>query len=212
MALQHRLKRRIKPLLFSNERVVRRIRYGPARGVHVWLNRIDELQVEFGLFETELNGIYRRYIEPGDLVFDIGAGDGFTSLMYANLGARVVAWEPNPQALRDFHANLTLNPVLSARISVLGDAYKPEPTFGTTPSLIKVDVDGAEEDVVAAIPLAPVVIIETHGPELETHCRVLLHNRGYETMIVTNAWWRRLYPEYRPIGFNRWLLATRDAA
>ena len=43
-----------------------------------------------------LRRFYRRFIEPGDLVFDVGAHVGDRTRAFAALGARVVALEPHP--------------------------------------------------------------------------------------------------------------------
>jgi SAM-dependent methyltransferase len=211
MALQNRLKQLIKPILFEDARAVHRVKCGPGRGVRLWINRMHNLQIEFGLWETELNSTYRRYIQPNSVVYDIGAGDGFTSLVYANLGAKVVAFEPDPDALSLFDENLRLNPELASRISVVRGAYAP--TSSDAPaSFIKIDVDGAEVDVLHLVPLAAAIIVETHAASLEEECQRLLRQEGYITKVVHNAWWRRFYPEYRPIELNRWLLAVRPPA
>lgn len=47
----------------------------------------------------------RRRVGPNDLVFDVGANIGFTARMFAGLGARVIAFEPSPRAIRLLHAN-----------------------------------------------------------------------------------------------------------
>jgi FkbM family methyltransferase len=39
---------------------------------------------------------YSRFIEPGDLVFDIGANTGYKTEVFLACGARVVSVEPNP--------------------------------------------------------------------------------------------------------------------
>lgn len=44
--------------------------------------------------------LYRRFVSPGDLVFDIGAHTGGRVGWFRALGARVVAVEPNPSLLR----------------------------------------------------------------------------------------------------------------
>ena len=44
-----------------------------------------------------LRRLYRPLVDPGDLVFDIGAHLGDRSLAFAALGARVVALEPQPR-------------------------------------------------------------------------------------------------------------------
>jgi len=50
--------------------------------------------------QKSLRRLYREFIRPGDLVFDIGAHLGDRSSAFAELGARVVALEPQPQLLR----------------------------------------------------------------------------------------------------------------
>ena len=46
-----------------------------------------------------LRRLYRDFVGPGDLVFDIGAHLGDRTRAFAALGARVVALEPQPQLL-----------------------------------------------------------------------------------------------------------------
>lgn len=46
-----------------------------------------------------LRRLYAPFVGPGDLVFDIGAHVGDRSAAFADLGARVVALEPQPQLL-----------------------------------------------------------------------------------------------------------------
>lgn len=50
--------------------------------------------------QRSLRRLYRQFIRPGDLVFDIGAHLGDRSSAFAALGARVVAVEPQPRLLR----------------------------------------------------------------------------------------------------------------
>jgi hypothetical protein len=90
---------------------------------------------------------------------------------------------------------------------VVRDAYSP--TSSETPAFIKIDVDGSEVEVLHLVPHASTIVVETHASSLEEECQRLLHAKGYFTEIIHNAWWRRLYPEYRPIELNRWLLAIR---
>jgi FkbM family methyltransferase len=47
-----------------------------------------------------LRRLYRAFVGPGDLVFDVGAHLGDRSAAFAALGARVVALEPQPDVLR----------------------------------------------------------------------------------------------------------------
>tara|TARA_B100002019_G_scaffold286240_1_gene296415 strand:+ start:5795 stop:6595 length:801 start_codon:yes stop_codon:yes gene_type:complete len=88
-----------------------------------------KLQNQFlRLNETEQSQLafYSQFIKKGDLVFDVGANVGSRSKLFLNLGAKVVAFEPQPelcehltQHLR-FHKNFTLMPTgLGANSSVV---------------------------------------------------------------------------------------------
>ena len=47
-----------------------------------------------------MDRLYRRFIQPGDLVFDVGAHVGDRVASFRRLGARVVAIEPQPAMAR----------------------------------------------------------------------------------------------------------------
>ena len=61
-------------------------------------------------------------LEPGRAFVDIGAWVGPLSIIAAKCGARVVALEPDPVALRMFRLNLALNPDVAANITVVPSA------------------------------------------------------------------------------------------
>src|ERR1700681_1155737 len=48
------------------------------------------------LRQRRLRRLYAQFVEPGDLVFDIGAHAGNRARAFASLGCRVVAVEPQP--------------------------------------------------------------------------------------------------------------------
>jgi FkbM family methyltransferase len=50
-------------------------------------------------FRRRLRSFHREFIKPGDLVFDVGANVGDYTAAFLGLGARVVAIEPDDQAL-----------------------------------------------------------------------------------------------------------------
>jgi FkbM family methyltransferase len=51
-----------------------------------------------------MRGFYRGFIEPEDLCFDVGANLGNRSRVFLDLGARVVALEPQPYCARVLRA------------------------------------------------------------------------------------------------------------
>lgn len=64
-----------------------------------------------------MDALYRRFVRPGDLVFDVGAHVGDRVASFRRLGARVVALEPQPgparviRLLRAFDPMVTLLPL-----------------------------------------------------------------------------------------------------
>src|SRR5690348_14843897 len=50
--------------------------------------------------QTAMDRLYRQFVRPDDLVFDIGAHVGDRVAAFRRLGARVVAVEPQPALLR----------------------------------------------------------------------------------------------------------------
>jgi FkbM family methyltransferase len=67
-----------------------------ARGI------VRSLRIYYGDRERSaaMDGLYRRFVRPGDLVFDIGAHVGDRIAAFRRLRARVVAVEPQPALVR----------------------------------------------------------------------------------------------------------------
>jgi FkbM family methyltransferase len=68
-----------------------------------------------------MDRLYREFVRPGDLVFDIGAHVGDRIASFRRLGARVVAAEPQPalvktlRLLYGLNRNVTIEPVAVGR-------------------------------------------------------------------------------------------------
>jgi FkbM family methyltransferase len=52
-----------------------------------------------------LRNLLSEFIQPGQLVFDIGANLGQRTELFLSLGAKVVAFEPQPKCAREIRAN-----------------------------------------------------------------------------------------------------------
>ncbi len=50
----------------------------------------------YGEYEPGITALLRRFARPGWMVFDVGANAGYFSILAAELGATVHAFEPNP--------------------------------------------------------------------------------------------------------------------
>jgi FkbM family methyltransferase len=73
--------------------------YEPLRRARYWLHPPD-----WFVQQQRDIAIYRRFVQPGDLCFDIGANAGVKTVCFRALGARVVAVEPVPSALAALRA------------------------------------------------------------------------------------------------------------
>jgi hypothetical protein len=103
--------------------------------------------------QTELEKWHRYYLPVGKTILDLGAGCGETAFFYLNHGAqRVICIEGNPSALKLLKENFGTD----SRV-VIVDAYVDS---------IKVDIEGAEEDMV----------IETHFAPFLKHLYTLPHS------------------------------------
>jgi hypothetical protein len=72
--------------------------YKPARALHRALNPTE--RSEFRSHKALLS----QFIKPGDLAFDVGANIGVRTEIMLALGARVVAFEPQPMCARETRA------------------------------------------------------------------------------------------------------------
>jgi FkbM family methyltransferase len=102
---------------------------------------IRSLRIYYGdrFRNTAMDLLYRRFIRPGDLAFDIGAHVGDRIASFRRLGARVIAAEPQPAlifTLRILYAldrNVTIEPIaLGAKSGTIELKLNPSnPTVAT---------------------------------------------------------------------------------
>jgi hypothetical protein len=219
----------IKSKLVPDEGRVRSVLFGLFKGLQFEINLRSQTQLYLGLWERETYRAIRRAAQTAEWFVDIGAGKGELCAFFAKLQRikRVIAIEPNEVEAIALRANLNYNAVNLGRVEVL------RKFVGTTKDadhievdhlgvshvvrgLIKIDVDGAEFDVLKSgkslFSEGKVdLLVETHSFELEKTCIEWLQMRGYNCNLIKNAWWRSIIPEQRPIPHNRWFFATRHA-
>ena len=201
----------------------RTLPFGVARGVRLHIDFQRQTGQYLGLYEIEVARWLRRLCRPGIDVFDVGARECYDAAVCAKLtGGRVLSFEADPANEPAMKETLALNPALAERIStVLG--FVGDGSDGTVrlddyvgewrPGFVKVDVEGAEVDVLRGaarvlVEHRPAWLIETHSLELETECGRILSGHGYRPIVVHQ---RRVLPDVRHLEHNRWLVAPTPA-
>lgn len=202
---------------------VRRIPVGIGRGLRLEVDPASTLHVALGTAEVEIARWIRRLARPGVASFDVGSNNAYYSLVLARLtGAPVAAIEFDPAGLARIRRNLERNPGPARHVRIVqayAAAVVSEEHGATTldrlatevfqPGLLKIDVEGAEAEVLRGASgllraRRPHVIIETHSLALERDCGELLAELGYRPVVVHQ---RRVLREGRAAAHNRWLVA-----
>jgi hypothetical protein len=202
---------------------IRQVPVGIAAGL--WLEADDRAPVHIylGTAEVEIARHLRRLAKPGYRCFDIGGHNAYYAMVLARLtGACVTSFEFDPLGIARMNRNLELNPALAPLIDVRQvylsfetNAVANADTIDAivardgvpTPDLLKIDVEGAEADVLRGaqrvLQSRPHLIIETHGATVERECVDILAPFGYRPVVVTQRRWLR----ERRAPDNRWLVA-----
>ena len=216
------MKQLLKKLLFPGPPTFRRIGFGLGRGIIMRLNLQNQMQRFLGLDERELAGHFRRGLAFARSAVDVGANDGYYTLIFLQSPVtRVVACEPG-EVVEQLKENAAVNghavgPRLQVERRLIGGqpgqiSLRELIDDLPKPVLIKMDIDGGEVDALAsAAGLTGLKdtfwIVETHSIALERECLQWFAARGMKATIVDAAWWRIFIPELRPTEQNRWLIA-----
>lgn len=156
--------RQFKRLLPGHDRPMR-IWRGPFRGATVVMNPRSSLRKALGLYEHELNAWIERALDRVARVIDVGANDGYFTLGCAaalqrrGAAAEIIALEPQARhvaALRAAAGRLgggvtvrIVHAVVGAQVTTSTTTLDAIATADRANTLIKIDVEGAELDVIA---------------------------------------------------------------
>ena len=156
--------RHLKRLLPDRD-VPMRVWPGPFRGATVVMNPQASLRKAFGLYEHELHAWLESALGCVSRVIDVGANDGYftfgcaAALRRRGITADILAFEPQDQHVtalkaaaaqhRDARVRITIEQSLvGARLQAGVTTLDALPIRDRERTLIKVDVEGAELDVV----------------------------------------------------------------
>jgi len=221
----------LKFVLAKGQTVTLRIRYGMNKGLLWKFNNKSNNEFILGTWEEPMYDVYERYIKENDIVYDLGAHQGYLALMASRLvgdKGRVYAFEPLPGNYDLLKTHVDINKVTNcipifgavaekagvvsfstAGSDVANTYISSSPLFSNNPEsvevpcfsldvlleagtikppkFIKVDVEGAELDVLKGassllINQSPIVYLETHNvhrPRVDEECRSFLTSLGY---------------------------------
>lgn len=218
----------IKNILFGKHRVgIYKIRFGFAKGLLMYIDTNSNSQAILGTREREIQDYFKCFALQCDYFFDIGAPDGYYSLIYRRLnrGGKIFICDINTEYNELQKGNFNLNgfsfeenvsrfnqPISNADNSRVDDLINVK----NKKIFFKIDVDGAELEVLnggmRTFRDNPCYfIIETHTLGLEKECIRLLKDMGYVVRIIKPLWWRIFLCERRPSAHNRWFVAQRPS-
>lgn len=172
--------------LFPDRRLPMRVLFGPFRGARVAMNPRVSMRKVFGIYEHELNGWLRTALPKTRRVLDVGANDGYftfgcaAALRRLKRKTEILAFEPQLNHVEDLQQGIELqrSDLISIQIvpKLVGDQLSDETvtldsleTADHESTLIKIDVEGAEEIVLRGserwLNASNMFLIEVHRSE-----------------------------------------------
>jgi FkbM family methyltransferase len=159
--------------LLPNKPLLVAVLRGPFRGARLLLNPRHSLRKIFGLYEHELNQWIEQALHLVDKVVDVGANDGYFTFGCAaafrrlKKPGRIIAFEPQAKHFAQLQmsekhrqergaANVEIwieqrfvgNEEFNDNTTLDAVANRPIPSIKPRNALVKVDVEGAEIDVI----------------------------------------------------------------
>ena len=162
-----------------------RIWRGPLRGGRAVMNPRNSLRKVLGLYEHELNDWLESALRLTNQVIDVGANDGYFTFgcaaAFRRLGKKseIVAFEPETEHIHSLSDSLQSQPPGLVEFTLIHKFAGALDTADSktldslphdrTNTLIKIDVEGAEEEVLAGaatwLRQSNYFLIEVHKPE-----------------------------------------------
>jgi hypothetical protein len=218
-------------LMLPDRPVPVRILRGPFRGARMVMNPRHSLRKIFGIYECELNPWLEWALSHVNRVVDVGANDGYFTFgcaaAFRRLGksGEIIGIENQERHILELQRSIEEQGRSDVAYQLV-QAYagrEPQPGYMTldslhfatggagdrTCTLIKIDVEGAELDVVEGglswIQPTNRFLIEVHEERFLSRLKVLFAERGHKLVQVTQRPHPILGPESRS-GNNWWLV------
>jgi hypothetical protein len=205
-----------------------RVRWGPFRGACIVMTPRDSLRKILGLYEHELNGWLEHALRRVTRVLDVGANDGYfcfgcaAAFRRLSIDATITGFEPQPCHVQTLRESIALQEAHDIRIEIVPSLVGRDVTTGMTTldalqvgdkrnTLIKIDVEGAEVDVIAGaqtwMDSSNLFVIEVHKAEYLSQLTAMFAARGHELRQVNQQPLPLLGRELRDVA-NWWLVSA----
>jgi hypothetical protein len=212
----------IKRLLFGTRPRVFKILFGIGRGLRLYLDPNENAQRILGMAEAEVAASFRRGVRQCAKYIELGASDGYYCAVARreNSAAPMIAFEPQKRfesiARENFERNGLSTENYDWRVDLGGTTENPlsEALDGDGPFFIKIDIDGGELEALRSTDgilerFKGTLLVEVHSPQLKSQCLEFLTKHGFLCSCISQAWWRRIVPEERPLQLNEWIVAEK---
>ena len=196
--------------VLPNRPMLTRIWRGPFRGARIVMNPRDSLRKIFGLYEHELNNWLEEALRRVSRVIDVGANDGYftfgAAAAFRRLGktGEIIACEPQDRHVAILRESVASQAQTGIRFEIVhalvGRELKPgiitldslrsavDDPNDKVSTLVKIDVEGAEVDVIAAglswLQPFNLFVIEVHQERFLDPLRDLFAEQGLRLMQV----------------------------
>lgn len=105
------------------------------------------------LGELDPKLMYRRWLKPGDLVFDLGANIGIRAQLFLDMGLRVVSVEPQPECAAEINPEATVIVAAVAATEGKQTFYPCRPNWLSTLSTEYIEKVGPDFDCAYQAPV-----------------------------------------------------------
>jgi hypothetical protein len=213
--------------LLPNRPMPLRIWRGPFRGARIVMNPRHSLRKVFGLYEHELNAWLEQALQRVNRVLDVGANDGYFTFGCAAAFRRldktgeIIAFEPQARHVQKLHSSIAAQAQPNIHFEIIHALVGRANGEGMTTldalpandrrnTLIKIDVEGAELDVVAGarswLDTSNLFVIEVHEEKLLAELKQTFAERGLKLAQINQRPLPLVGRETR--DENNWWLAS----
>jgi hypothetical protein len=216
--------------VLPNRPVPMRVWRGPFRGARVVMNPRASLRKSLGLYEHELNGWIEAALRRVTRVLDVGANDGYFTFGCAaafrrlGIAGEIIGFEAQAQHVRELRSSVAAQEAGGVTIDIRhafvgartgGDVFALDDLTmdDRSKTLLKLDVEGAEEAVIAGAAswLQPgnLFVIEVHRAEFIERLKATFRSHGLSLDLVEQQPLPILGREQRDPN-NWWLVSTLE--